>query len=275
MIPEEPLEPAGGSATMVLTSRALARLFDDASQFPPGNMDLQPAWEAHLRWRKRGHASLVGRFLVPGRRARELAELMPRNHRVEVGIVVGAEQPEDLASVLDAATSIELRDGPDDLRRWRAQAPGVAIFLEGTPVQEVAGARNGDQRVGAKLRCGGLQADAFPGCEQVAGFIADCVRLDVPFKATAGLHSPLRHWDPEIGVHHHGFLNLWTATAAAARGAPARELTAALAAVELGDLPALPLDELERARRWFTAFGTCSVAEPLEGLQALRLLGDD
>jgi hypothetical protein len=45
--------------------------------------------------------------------------------------------------------------------------------------------------------------------------------------------------------------------------------------VELGDLPALPLDELERARHWFTAFGTCSIAEPLEGLQALRLLGDD
>ena len=65
MIPEEPLEPAGGSATMVLTSRALARLFDDASQFPPGNMDLQPAWEAHLRWRKRGHACLWDAFWYP------------------------------------------------------------------------------------------------------------------------------------------------------------------------------------------------------------------
>jgi len=275
MIPQAPLEPAGASATLILTSRALAGMFDDASQFPPGNLDLRPAWEAHLGWRAHENASLVGRFLVPGRRAQELAELTAPDQRVELGLVVGAEQPEEMAPVLDAATSIELRGGPSDIERWRAQAPRCWIFLESTPVQEVAGARKGDQWVGAKLRCGGLQADAFPNCEQVASFIADCVRLDVPFKATAGLHGPLRHWDPEIGAHHHGFLNLWTATAAAARGAPARELGAALAAEELRGLPRLRTEELERARRWFTAFGTCSIAEPLEGLQALRLLGDD
>jgi hypothetical protein len=274
MIPQAPLEPARSPSAAVLTSRALARMLDDASQFPPGNMELRPAWEGHLRWRAHEHCSLVGRFLVPARRAEELAQLMPTDDRVELGIVVGAEQPEDVTPILDAASAIELRGDPSELGRWRAQAPHGWIFLEGAPLQEIADARTDDHRIGAKLRCGGIQADAFPNCEQVASFIADCVRLDVPFKATAGLHGPLRHWDPEIGVYHHGFLNLWTATAAAARGAPARELAAALAAEELGGLPALAPEELERARHWFTALGTCSIAEPLEGLQALRLLGD-
>ncbi len=101
-----------------------------------------------------------------------------------------------------------------------------------------------------------------------------CVRLDVPFKATAGLHGALRHFDPEIGVHHHGFMNLWTATALAARGAELPELVCCLLVEDAEGLWAIgvPIEELEKARRWFTGFGTCSIAEPLEGLSALGLL---
>lgn len=262
----------------ITTVRAMAYMLDDASQFPPGNMALRPAWAAHLRWREHGHAALVGRFLLPAARAGELAELVSSGQEAKLGIVAAGEPSEEVGTLLAGparVTSIEVRGGIGDLARWRAQVPHSWIFLEGTPVQDVAGARADHQQVGAKLRCGGLQADAFPSCGQVAAFIADCVRLDVPFKATAGLHAPLRHWDPEVGTYHHGFLNLWSATAAAARGASARELESSLAAEELDRLPALGAEELGRARRWFSAFGTCSIAEPLEGLRALRLLGDD
>jgi len=65
----------------------------------------------------------------------------------------------------------------------------------------------------------GPDAAAFPTVESEAAFIARCVALDIPFKATAGLHQPVRHYDTEIGVEHHGFVNLWTATARAAAGA--------------------------------------------------------
>ncbi len=44
----------------------------------------------------------------------------------------------------------------------------------------------------AKLRTGGVVEEAFPAVEQIAGFIARCAELGVPFKATAGLHHPLR-----------------------------------------------------------------------------------
>jgi hypothetical protein len=262
---------------MTPSQQALARMFDDASQFPPGNMPLGPAWSAHLAWRASEYADLVGRFLVPAGRAQELAPAIAQRDRIELGLVVACEHPGDISALLDSpaeVTSIELPGSreAEDMAGWRASALRAWIFLEGAPLDQVAGLRSTDSQVGAKLRCGGLHAAAFPSCEVVASFIAECVRLDVPFKATAGLHDPLRRWDSEIGASHHGFLNLWVATVLAARGAAREELERALEAEHLDDLPTVEQDALERARRWFTGFGTCSIAEPLEGLRALGLL---
>jgi hypothetical protein len=257
----------------------LDRLLDDASQFPPGNLPLEPAWAAHRRWRNSKYSSALGRFLVPSARATALVGLIGRDGAdgVELGIVVGANQPGELSALLDGpglVSSVELRGADDELERWRAHAPEAEIFLEGIPVETVAQIRARDPKVGAKLRCGGLEAAAFPSIAAVASFIEACVRLDVPFKATAGLHQPLRHWDAEIGIFHHGFLNLLAATALAARGAQTGQLVGCL---EVGDPGAwrgldVRTPELQEARRWFTAFGTCSIEEPLEGLAAIGLV---
>lgn len=70
---------------------------------------------------------------------------------------------------------------------------------------------SGDVEFGFKVRCGGLVADAFPSPEQLAFVIATCRNYCIPFKATAGLHHPVRHYDDTIGVYRHGFLNLFGA----------------------------------------------------------------
>jgi hypothetical protein len=127
-----------------------------------------------------------------------------------------------------------------------------------------------EARAGAKIRCGGT---TLPSVEEVAAFVAACRDAGVPFKATAGLHHPIRSGD------RHGFLNL-LAAAVFADG----DLEAILAEE---DPDAFTLDERgfgvhdhradadtiagARAER-FIAYGSCSFDEPVEDLIALHLL---
>ncbi len=66
-------------------------------------------------------------------------------------------------------------------------------------------------RGGLKLRCGGITKDLFPDDEQVARVIHLCLKNSIPYKATAGLHHPVRFQNDEIGVLMHGFLNVFGA----------------------------------------------------------------
>ncbi len=64
-----------------------------------------------------------------------------------------------------------------------------------------------------KLRCGGMQTSDYPQSDQIAAFLDHVVRSGVPFKATAGLHHPVRTWHEHAGVKVHGFLNVFFAAA--------------------------------------------------------------
>ncbi|MCI0380098.1 MAG: hypothetical protein L0215_21145, partial [Gemmataceae bacterium] len=64
-------------------------------------------------------------------------------------------------------------------------------------------------RAGFKLRAGGVEAGAFPPTELVALALAACQAVQVPLKATAGLHHPFPHRDASLGVKMHGFVNLF------------------------------------------------------------------
>lgn len=138
---------------------------------------------------------------------------------------------------------------------------------------------------GAKLRCGGLSADAFPSPEQVSAFVSACTLRGVPFKATAGLHHPFRHVDADTGFVQHGFLNLVGASIlACTHNLPQADLTGIVADEDPDDFSLTregfrwrdleaDADSIGRAReRSFTAYGSCSFAEPVEDLLALGVL---
>ena len=110
-----------------------------------------------------------------------------------------------------------------------------------------------------KLRCGG---QSVPSVEEVAAFFAAARDLDLPFKATAGLHHPVR------SEREHGFLNLLTAADRAVAGADEAELRAILATRDPGELGT----GSAAGRALFVSIGSCSFAEPVEDLQALGLL---
>jgi hypothetical protein len=152
----------------------------------------------------------------------------------------------------------------------------------------------------AKLRTGGVVEDAFPAVEHIAGFVARCAELGLSFKATAGLHHPLRciralTYEPNAreGMMH-GFLNLFTAAAIAwgavraGKAVPRAVLATCLADTDpaswhfgedaltwSGDEEPirLELDCLSSTRSKFAlSFGSCSFEEPLHDLHELDLL---
>ncbi len=143
----------------------------------------------------------------------------------------------------------------------------------------------GPGRFGFKLRTGGVEASAFPTCEQVARVIEACAHAGTPMKFTAGLHHPIRRYDPGVRAHMHGFINVF---AAAILGRELRlelfDLVAILDELDpanftLGDeffgwnQAEVTLGELEHGRQHVAlSFGSCSFDEPREDLRALRWL---
>lgn len=170
------------------------------------------------------------------------------------------------AGLRDLPAYVEMpRDG-----RWRDALDGACAAL----------ARYG---MGAKLRCGGLSPDAFPSVDDVAAFLAAANAHGVPFKATAGLHHPVRHENAQAGAVMHGFLNLLAAAALAPRLTEER----LRAVLDERDPKAFSFDgqalhwreepagtaQLEQTRaRAFVAYGSCSFREPVDDLTALHVL---
>jgi hypothetical protein len=139
---------------------------------------------------------------------------------------------------------------------------------------------------GFKLRCGGLEAAAFPTPEQIATTIVGCRDRGLALKATAGLHHPVRRFDASVQTHMHGFVNVFgAAVLAAAHHAADEELLGMMLVDEepghftfgadglaWGDLGA-SVAQIETARRHFAlAFGSCSFDEPRDDLRALGWL---
>lgn len=116
------------------------------------------------------------------------------------------------------------------------------------------------------------------GSSQLADFLCGAAARRVPFKATAGLHHPLR------SAEMHGFLNVFLAAAFAWHGA---ERSLVLDILDDRDArsfafwddaaswrgQALSTAQIQNARRDFAhSFGSCSFEEPVADLRALGLL---
>jgi hypothetical protein len=138
---------------------------------------------------------------------------------------------------------------------------------------------------GVKVRCGGLEASAFPSPEQVAFALTACRDAAVPLKATAGLHHPIRHFDGDVQTTMHGFLNVFGAGVLAhARGLSEDQVTKIIADENAShflfdngqfrwDAIHATNTEIGAARRdAVISFGSCSFAEPRDDLRALGLL---
>jgi hypothetical protein len=166
--------------------------------------------------------------------------------------------------------------GEDHARGVETAATAVGLYNR----------RVGRDAVGLKFRCGGVTPEAFPDPAALAHALVACREEGAPFKATAGLHHPVRHFSAEVGAPMYGFLNVFGAAALAFvhgfdRAAVARVLRdedAAHFRFEGGGFCwaedwFVPTEAVAEVRdRFATSYGSCSFDEPREDLRALGLL---
>nr|BFE83965.1 hypothetical protein GCM10020093_065660 [Planobispora longispora] len=203
------------------TMRLFHDLVDDAGLFPPTALPMDEALARHRGDLEAGHPVLTHRFLCPASRLPALRAGL--SFPIRLGLILDTPDLPPLDG-LDVEL-VEIPGARFTTPSGRVELPaGLGLpetkarrFVEVTaaqlPVRLPAGA-------GLKIRCGGLSAEAFPSPHDLGAFISHCAEHGIPFKATAGLHHAVRHFDPALGADRHGFLNLVLAVCAAAGRRP-------------------------------------------------------
>jgi hypothetical protein len=234
----------------------LENLIDYAGLFPPAALSMQDAVRNYARYRDGEYAWALGKFIVPAARTKEVPEEFPLS-------ILGTDE-------VKAVSEEEIAEFP----------PGV--YVEIADIALLDAIKKHGQK--AKIRTGGITPDAFPAIGNVAEFLRACKAKGVAFKATAGLHHPLRcvkplTYEPNAPTGTmHGFLNVFLAAAMIDH---ADEILAErdARAFQFDDDSAswrghrVSTEELRTMRRDFaTSFGSCSFEEPINDLKELRWL---
>jgi hypothetical protein len=290
----------------------LEGLVDYAGLFPPAGETMRQALKGYASYLSGPDRNALGRLIVPLSRLKEFeaaaSEFLPRQSdsapwKLSV-IVTGdiAVASHEITSfnrrhsqsttggfaVIDAA---ELKAANQaDIERQRSGLPtSVTSYFEIPLDGDLTRLFTSLSRAGAraKIRTGGVTADAFPSAESIIDFLIAAHREGVPFKATAGLHHPVRgayrltyESGSPTGIMY-GFLNVFLAAVIVGAGGARDD---ALAILEESDSSAFSfsddaivwrghrfdVEQIRASRAEFAmSFGSCSFREPVDELDGL------
>lgn len=210
----------------------LAEIIDYAGLFPPSQVTMATAVSNFDRYLKSEHAWMLGRFIVPVSRLDEFSQEAEKFLNQKNPWRLSVLATDDLQETLDLVAEFNLE------YEGRAKIDTIEIKVEkAAEINEAAKILPREltayfeippndiladfitalaiTRKGAKLRTGGVTTDAFPSTDAIIKFMRVCIAANVPFKATAGLHHPIRCTKPltyepnsPIGTMH-GFFNLF------------------------------------------------------------------
>lgn len=290
------MRPASASAL-------LSGVVDYAGLFPPASLSMADAVTEYRAAAAGPDAWMLGRFVAPAARLEELAEVLGdglgRGWRVSA--IVRAGQADDVEAVTrfnDGAARHGARvDAIESKPETAAQLDWLSntfrkafdLYVELVPGPDLPSwlARVAVHEIRAKVRTGGVTAEAFPSPAALASFLATAVKHRIAFKATAGLHHAVRgsyrltYAPDSAAAPMYGYLNVLLAVAALEAGAPVADaeallqatsadgLTFAADAVRWGaiEIPAATLAHVRERR--LVSFGSCSFREPADEFVAL------
>ncbi len=270
----------------------LTRLIDYAGLFPPAGLSMEAAVEAYAAHRESESSFALARFVTPVARLEEFAAVLPTDPRARWPVsAIAGDDPQAAVRAIQAFNERHRGRAIIDALETRAvlgAVDGLTRYIEIPIDGDLAGVAASGAR--AKVRTGGLTADKFPAATKVAGFLHDCFEAGVAFKATAGLHHPLRSVRPFTNEPAsptgwmHGFVNLFLAAGLARHGVSEGELAELLEETSPASFRVeadgmgwsrhvLTTEEIRETREQFAiSFGSCSFEEPIEDLRRLGWL---
>ena len=221
----------------------LAQAIDYAGLFPPASLELEPALRNYSEYLREDDVWMLGTFILPvadlDAVARGISQF-EQKHSLRVSALgprtdnAGAFLS-SLAAAMDSIASFRSACGglgsvaqfemplmfdvdPELLQTIRSRIdPQFATFWEAPAkrAENVIGllAENnrdnpGRNKLGFKLRTGGVKPAAFPSSAEIAAALRAAGNQRVPIKFTAGLHHPVRVFHESVQTKMHGFLNV-------------------------------------------------------------------
>lgn len=294
---------------LLALKQLLSSMVDYAGLFPPAQLSLPEAMAIYDRAQSSPHHWLVGRFVLPASCLPAFVTLLPtflepgHASHWSLSVILSQHWAVELEQIRQLQTAnhqilistLEMTPlPPDDIQQVCRHLPvGVTTFFEIPLGAAIEPYLTMLQQLGAaaKLRTGGITSDAFPDSTQLCQRILSLAKAQIPFKATAGLHHPLRGnhrltYTPDSAfTRMHGFLNVALLAAVAYQHIVTFDEAVAMLEEQSIDsfeftetavrwrAYSLSLSELERSRQQcFHSFGSCSFQEPIDDLHTLRLL---
>lgn len=287
----------------------LSGSIDYAGLFPPSQISMPEAVINYATYKNSNYNWMLGRFIVPIGRLDEFyesaREFISRDAQSawRVSVIAGEDVFESIRRIEDfnASTApgvvcdaIELKamSGSKIENTVGALPREITAYFE-LPLDDkldnmISALAFSGQR--AKLRTGGVTPEAFPTPREIIRFVRTCLAANVPFKATAGLHHPMRCFKPLTYAPDapqgamHGFLNLFLMVGFAREGFRTIMLEDLMEeefeeVFEFDDSGVtwrdnrLSFQQLERTRSdGIISFGSCSFDEPITDLREFGLL---
>ncbi len=301
--------PVTGTDIMQSVKTLLAGAIDYAGLFPPAGLPMSEAVLNYATYRSSNYNWMLGRFIVMAARLDEFyesaSEFIPRDsaNPWRLSVVVGEDVVETMHRIKNFNTrndgvvcdTVEIKaSSHGEIENAVASLPGdVTAYFEIAPDENLADlvATLALKKQRAKIRTGGVTPDAFPSTRQIIRFVRTCLAANIQFKATAGLHHPIRCFRPltyeanSVEGTMHGFLNLFLMTGLAREGYKVSFLEDVMEeefgevfrfednAIVWRDNYRLNMLHIERLRAFgIQSFGSCSFDEPVADLQKLGIL---
>jgi hypothetical protein len=286
-----------------------SEVIDYAGLFPPSQLSMAEAVMNYAGYRNTDYSWMLGRFVTPVSRLEEFYEIAQQFTPKK------GEEPWRLSGLAGE----DIYETIKAVKNFNAMRPGFvcdALEVKANTVSKIENtvsylpegidayfeiARNnmlGElvsalafKKQRAKIRTGGVRGEDFPSSKEIIRFVRTCLAANVPFKATAGLHHPIRCFKPLTYAKNapkgtmHGFINVLIMTAFAGESYRVGFLEEIMeeefeevftfdeGGVRWRDEYFLDNEHLDLVRRkGMIAFGSCSFDEPVEDLRALGLL---